>query len=118
MITHYQITLLPEHETRIFPEWGYHLYSSLLSLTPHGFGERMHSNGITPLSSCITVQDKQVIWHVNLLGADSEAVLTRSLSSRTATGCVEKTNHCMSTRCRLSILIRRTRCCSCPSTAQ
>ena len=41
MITHYQITLLPEHETRIFPEWGYHLYSSLLSLTPHGFGERM-----------------------------------------------------------------------------
>ena len=54
MITHYQITLLPEHETRIFPEWGYHLYSSLLSLTPHGFGERMHSNGITPLSSCIT----------------------------------------------------------------
>ena len=75
MITHYQITLLPEHETRIFPEWGYHLYSSLLSLTPHGFGERMHSDGITPLSSCITVQDKQVIWHVNLLGADSEAVL-------------------------------------------
>lgn len=62
MITHYQITLLPEHETRIFPEWGYHLYSSLLSLTPHGFGERMHSDGITPLSSCITVQDKQVIW--------------------------------------------------------
>lgn len=30
MITHYQITLLPERETRIFLEWGYHLYSSLL----------------------------------------------------------------------------------------
>lgn len=76
MITHYKITLLPERDTRIFPEWGYHLYSSLLSLAPHSFGERMHSDGITPVSSCITVQDKQVIWYVNLLGADIETVLS------------------------------------------
>ena len=75
MITHYQITLLPEHETRIFPEWGYHLYSSLLSLTPHGFGERMHSNGITPLSSCITVQDKKVINGQSIPGFTGELTL-------------------------------------------
>lgn len=82
MITQYQITLLPEREMRIYPEWSYHLYSSLLSLTPHSFGEQMHSNGITPVSSYITVRDKQVIWRVNLLGADSEAVLSPILEQQ------------------------------------
>ena len=82
MITHYQITLLPEREARIFPEWGYHLYSSLLSLAPHSFGERMHDDGITPVSSYITVQDRQVIWHVNLLGQSSEAVLAPILEQQ------------------------------------
>ena len=74
MLTQYRMTLESDRPMRFAPEWGYRLYSALLERGPASFAERVHTDGITPVSQFLTPGSRPV-WTVNLLGEACEREL-------------------------------------------
>ncbi|MEG1683003.1 MAG: CRISPR system precrRNA processing endoribonuclease RAMP protein Cas6 [Oscillospiraceae bacterium] len=77
MLTQYRLTLQPERPVSSRPEWAYHLYAALLAETPPSFGNALHRDAVTPVSQFLQVKGGgALLWTVNLLGGESEEVLS------------------------------------------
>ena len=81
MLTQYNLRLVPESACRPRQEWGYHLYATLLEQSPEGFGARVHTNEVTPISQFLSVSGDSLLWTVSLLGETSEDALGSRLES-------------------------------------
>lgn len=73
MITQIKMTLEKEPGGEAFrPEWAYRLYSECLREVPFAYGEKLHSNNVTPVSQYLKRNGEKSIWTVNLLGEEAE----------------------------------------------
>ena len=76
MITQIKMTLEKESGGEAFrPEWAYRLYSECLREVPFAYGEKLHSNNVTPVSQYLKRNGEKIIWTVNLLGEEAEKYL-------------------------------------------
>lgn len=66
--------MTPDSPCRTRPEWGYHLYAALLERLPQKFGQRVHENGISPVSQFVSLRDGALYWSVTLLGEEAEVL--------------------------------------------
>lgn len=86
LLTQYQLTLSPDRPLSGAespqPEWAYRLYAALLAGTPTEFCERVHRNGVAPVSQFFVPQGDRLRWTVNLLGEDCAGVLAPRLEMR------------------------------------
>ena len=82
MLTRYRLLLRPEPGRPVPPEAAYRLYAALLAAVPE-FGAAAHRNVPTPVSQFLSPEpDGSLRWTVNLLGAESETLLSPVLDSR------------------------------------
>ena len=80
MLTQYRFTLSCDAPSQPRSEWAYRLYAALLEQAPPSFGDTVHRDAVTPLSQFLTVDKRgTLIWTVNLLGRESERVLSGTL---------------------------------------
>lgn len=83
MITQIKLTLNTENENEaVSAEWGYRLYAGYLKEIPDSYVEKLHVNGITPVSQFLTRENGKVLWIVNLLGEEAEAVIRPALMEK------------------------------------
>lgn len=71
MLTRYEFSMTPDRPCRPRPEWGYHLYAALLTRLPPEFGQRVHEDGISPVSQFFC--PRAGTWTVTVLGGEAEA---------------------------------------------
>lgn len=83
MVAKYKIEF--EYESKEPPNcfWGYNLYGALMQKLPAKAAERLHENGISPLSQYVTVDrgNNLLIWHVTVaedINGQMEETLSRT----------------------------------------
>lgn len=64
---------MPDEEVN--SELAYRLYAGYLKELPEQYVEKLHENGITPVSQFLTRENGKLLWTLNLLGEEAEAVI-------------------------------------------
>lgn len=102
MLTQYKLTLRPERSCMPRSEWTYRLYAALLSEASQDFAVSVHQDAVTPVSQFLTGTPQSLQWTVNLLGQESEAILSPVL---------ERLDHIWLEKDRVTLLTERRSSC-------
>ena len=102
MLTQYKLTLRPERSCTPRSEWAYRLYAALLSEASQDFAVSVHQDAVTPVSQFLTGTPQSLLWTVNLLGQESEAMLSPVL---------ERLDHIWLEKDRVTLLTERRSSC-------
>ncbi len=73
MIKKYTLALTLDTHEKASTYWGYQLYSILLERLPFEYGEKLHLQGLSPISQNIvpTAGGNEAIWQISLFGNES-----------------------------------------------